>query len=121
MKKIIFITFGSISLGLGTLGIFLPILPTTPFLLISAYFYYRSSEKLHTWLLNHKLFGPIIYDYVTYKRIPLKAKISAVSLIVLSVGFTIYLLNNIYLQIGLAVIATTVILYILSIPTKKSA
>lgn len=121
IKKIIFITIGSISLGLGILGIILPILPTTPFLLVTSYFYYRSSDRLHHWLLTHKVFGPIIYDYVTYRQIPKKAKFSAIFLIVISISFTVYLLENIYVQVGLVIIATTVIIYLLSIPSKKSA
>ena len=63
VKKAIFVVSGTISLGLGAAGLFLPILPTTPFLLLSAACYYKGSERMHRWLLNNKLFGDYIRNY----------------------------------------------------------
>jgi len=89
MKRIFLITVGSLSLGVGVLGIFLPLLPTTPLLLLAAACYVRSSDRLYHWLITHKHFGPYIRNYREGNGIPLKAKIIGVSLLWISMLFTI--------------------------------
>ena len=79
--KAIYILLGGLSLGLGVAGIFLPLLPTTPFLLLSAALWLRSSPRLYHWLLNHKRLGPYIRDFLEHKAIPLRVKIISVSLV----------------------------------------
>ncbi len=66
---------GTISLGLGGLGVFLPILPTTPFLLLSAACYSMSSERMHHWMLSNRLFGSYIKNYQEGRGLPLRTKI----------------------------------------------
>ena len=66
---------GTFFVFIGTIGIFLPILPTTPFLLLAAACYARSSKRFYTWLLNNKLFGKFIRNYREGKGVPLKVKI----------------------------------------------
>ncbi|MCD8261763.1 MAG: YbaN family protein [Bacteroides sp.] len=78
--RILFIILGSISLALGIIGIFLPLLPTTPFLLLTAALYCKSSPRLYNWLLNQKHLGPYIRNFRKHKAIPLRAKILSVSL-----------------------------------------
>lgn len=73
--KTLYIVLGSISLALGILGIFLPLLPTTPFLLLTAALYFKGSPRLYNWLLNHRHFGPYIRNFRENKAIPLRAKI----------------------------------------------
>lgn len=80
---------GTISLVLGVLGIMLPLLPTTPFLLLSAACYVRSSDKLYQWLITNKYVGSYILNYREGKGIPLKAKIVSVSLLWVSMLYTI--------------------------------
>ena len=77
IMKIVFISIGMISLVLGIIGIFLPVLPTTPFVLLSAYLFGRSSEKFHRYLYNHKVFGQIVRDFQDKKAIRRKNKIIA--------------------------------------------
>ncbi|MBP2079343.1 YbaN family protein [Oceanobacillus polygoni] len=89
IKKILLIIAGSISLGLGVLGILLPLLPTTPFLLLAAACYIRSSDKLYQWLITNKYVGSYILNYREGKGIPLKAKIVSVSLLWTSMLYTI--------------------------------
>ena len=72
---------GSVSLLLGVLGIFVPVLPTTPFLLLSAALYLRSSRKLYDWLMSHRHLGPYIKNFQEHKAIPLRVKIVSVSLV----------------------------------------
>jgi uncharacterized protein len=77
MIKVSLILLGSLSLGLGVIGIFVPGLPTTVFLLISAACYGRSSERLHRWLTNHRILGTSIRDYEQHRAMPLKSKVVA--------------------------------------------
>jgi uncharacterized membrane protein YbaN (DUF454 family) len=65
---------GVLSVGLGTLGIFVPLLPTTPFLLLAAACFVRSSDRLHTWLINHRVYGPIIRGYREHGALPASSK-----------------------------------------------
>lgn len=116
-KKLIYITLGSLSLVIGTIGMFLPILPTTPLLLLTGFFYVRSSEKLYQWLIHHPVFGAYIYSYVKFKAISMKTKISAITILWLSILFSIYLLDNIWLQFMLAILASTVTVYLSSLKT----
>lgn len=77
MMRIIFIIIGMISLVLGIIGVFLPVLPTTPFILLSAYLFGRSSEKFHRYLYNHRIFGQIVRDFQDKKAIRRKNKVIA--------------------------------------------
>ena len=120
MKKIILIIIGSITLALGVMGIIVPILPTTLFLLISSYCYVRSSDRLYHWLLNHRVFGKYIYNYVEKKAIPKNTKISAIALICITIPITVILVNKLFVSIILPIIAFTVIIYILSLKTLKT-
>jgi len=72
--RLILLATGSISIVLGVLGIFLPILPTTPFLLLAAACYVRSSESFYTWLISHPVLSKYILAYLDGRGIPRKAK-----------------------------------------------
>ena len=73
----ILVLLGSLSLALGVIGIFIPVLPTTPFLLFASFCYVRSSKKLYDWLLHHKVFGAYLYNYTVHRAVPKKTKIIA--------------------------------------------
>ena len=75
LVRLLFVFIGSIFVGLAVIGIFLPGLPTTPFLILAAYFYIRSSKKLYDWLINNKILGIYIKGYLSGKGMPLRAKI----------------------------------------------
>ena len=83
MLKTFLLILGIISLLLGTLGVFLPLLPTTPFLLLSLYCFSKSSKKFHKALLENKIFGQYIRDYQEKKGVTLKNKIIAISILVI--------------------------------------
>ncbi|MGI6769210.1 MAG: YbaN family protein [Bacilli bacterium] len=119
MRNIIYIILGSVSLGLGIIGIVLPILPTTPFILLAAYFYLRGSERLYFWLINHKVFGKYVYNYLTHKAIPLRAKISAIVLIWITIPICWILLKNLVFRIIITFIAIIVSIYIFILKTLK--
>lgn len=79
--RYLLMVLGSVALALGVAGIFLPLLPTTPFLLLAAALYFRSSPQLYEWLLSHKHLGPYIRNFRENKAIPLRVKIVSVSLV----------------------------------------
>ena len=84
---------GFTCIGLGTLGIFLPLMPTTVFLLIAAWAFARSSERWHQWLLEHRRFGPLIRAWQEHHAMPRKAKRIAFITLAVSYAFTAYLLG----------------------------
>jgi len=119
-RKGIFVIAGTISLGLGALGVFLPVLPTTPFLLLSAAFYYKGSERMHRWLLNNRLFGNYIKNYKEGRGIALKAKAITLCLLWTTICYSaFFIVNMIALQIVLFVIAGGVSIHILTLPTFR--
>lgn len=75
MLRLLWLIGGILSLTLGTIGIFLPLLPTTPFILLAATCFAKSSQRFHKYLINNKYFGPIIEDWQEKRRIPYKAKV----------------------------------------------
>ena len=112
---------GFCSTGLAILGIFLPLLPTVPLLLLAAACFARSSERFHHWLLNHQKLGPMIHGYLHGQGIPLRAKITAIGLIWLSIPISVYLVQPIWLKSLLLIIGFSVTLYLLSLTTSQDA
>jgi len=92
--KIVYAVLGCLSLVLGVLGIFLPLLPTTPFLLLSAVLFAKSSDKLYSWLINHEVFGKIIRTYKQGNSIPLKVKIGAIFLFWCTILISFFTVTN---------------------------
>lgn len=117
LKKTIYIVLGILCTGLAILGIFLPILPTTPLLLLSSWLFVRSSDKLNQWLLNHKVLGKYIKSYVLYKGISRKSKIIAISMIWVSISICVFIIDRWILRILLIGIAATVTIHLLSLKT----
>ena len=105
--RYLLMVLGSVALALGVAGIFLPLLPTTPFLLLAAALYFRSSPQLYEWLLSHKHLGPYIRNFRENKAIPLRVKIVSVSLVWVTLlycaFFVVYCLWMRMLFVGLAV------------------
>ena len=81
MKKITFLILGHIFFALGIVGAMLPILPTTPFLLLAVAFYSKSNSKLHEWLINNRFFGPSLQEWFNHGIIGIKAKLLATAMI----------------------------------------
>ncbi len=84
-----FLAAGHGFVGLGVLGAFLPLLPTTPFLLLAAACYARASARFYNWLLNSRSFGPLIRDWRAHRAIRLRYKVLAILLLVLTIGSTV--------------------------------
>lgn len=118
IKKFTYISIGVLLTIIGIIGAFLPILPTTPFLLAAVYFFSKSSDKLQNWILNHKKFGPPIKQYYLYKKLDKKIKIKAYLLLWLSIIISSIALYPRYIHIFiLFAIAILVTIKIYSIPS----
>jgi len=119
--KAILIIVGTLSLGLGILGMVLPVLPTTPFLLLSAAAYARGSKRFYHWLLGNKWFGHYIKDYREGNGIPRKAKITAIALMWTTIlSSVIFFIDNPYVKGLLIVIAIAVTWHLLVIKTAQT-
>tara|TARA_B100000378_G_scaffold149009_1_gene120386 strand:+ start:82 stop:456 length:375 start_codon:yes stop_codon:yes gene_type:complete len=118
MKKIILITIGWSCVGLAFVGTFVPGIPTTIFLIVALWAFAKSSKKFHSWLLNHKRFGPILQNWESHKVVPRKAKILMVILQISAVIIFHYSLQNIYLTAILTIILVFVARYVLSLPSE---
>lgn len=117
----VYITLGSISVVLGIIGIFLPIMPTTIFLIIASYFFMKGSPALNEKLLSNKYLGVYIRNYREEKGMPLKSKINAILLLWASIlTSAIFFVDNLIIKILLIVIAIGVTIYLLSLKTIKS-
>ncbi|WP_061224488.1 YbaN family protein [Leptospira weilii] len=123
-KTIRFLLFiaGSVSLILGIIGIFTPILPTTPFLLLSAACYARASYRFYNWLMNNRYFGSYIRDWRIHKTIPLRAKIIAISMIFLTIGTSVFFfIPLLAVKILVSLIGILVVIYLIRVPTKSKS
>jgi len=111
---------GWLSVVLGVIGIFVPVLPTTPFLLLAAACFVRSSRRFYLWLVNHPRLGPWIRDYLEGNGIPLKGKVYALGLMWASIGLSCYLVPLPWARAFMLTSAVLVSLYILRQKTLPS-
>lgn len=111
---------GSIFVGLGVLGIFIPLLPTTPFLLLAAACYAKSSDRFYNWLMNNKWLGRYIKNYREGRGMSLWAKIISLTVLYVTIGYSIfYAVDSFWLWIFLVIVAIGVTIHLLMIPTFK--
>ena len=116
IKKIInklLIIAGIINVMLGVAGLFLPLLPTTPFFLLAAAFFFRSSDRLYTWLINHRLFGNYIRFYREYRAVTPFAKITSIILLWVTIAYSvIFEVESVWIKLILIFIALGVSIHI---------
>lgn len=116
--KILLSILGTVSLVLGVIGIFLPLLPTTPFLLLSAALYFRGSPRLYDWLLNHPRLGTYIRNFRENKAIPLRVKIISVSLVWATLLYcTFFIADLFWLKLFFIALAIAITIHILHYKT----
>jgi uncharacterized membrane protein YbaN (DUF454 family) len=120
--RLLWLGLGWLCTGLGFVGTAVPLLPTTPFLLLAAYAFSRSSLRFYAWLLDNRTFGPFIRDWRAGLGIPVRAKASAVSLLTLSLGSSIVLfVSALWAQLLLGAIGVSVSAYLLTRPTRRAS
>lgn len=121
LKKYLFIGLGSLALGLGTVGIVVPVLPTTPFLLIALFCYLHSSKRLYDWLMHHRLFGTYLYNYITFRAVPRKTKIGALIILWTGLIISILLVDLLYVRLILVAVGIAVSIHILLLKNIESS
>jgi uncharacterized membrane protein YbaN (DUF454 family) len=120
VRKAILIFLGTVCVGLGLLGIFLPLMPTTVFLLMAAYCYSRSSERFHTWLLNNRFCGKYISNYKSGRGISIRQKVTTIAVLWASIGFSIWFVAGAFwVTLLLAAVAIGVTVHLLWLKTYR--
>ena len=117
IRKIVYIVLGSISLGVGLFGVVIPVLPTTPFLLLTAFFYMRSSDRLYQWLIHHKLWGRHLNDYITYRAIKKSTKIASLLFLWFTLTVSMILVQRTLVTALLIVVGISVSAHLLLMKT----
>ena len=118
MKNLLFILLGYLFVALGIIGIFLPLVPTTIFLIIASYFFMKGSPKLNQKLLNNKYLGHYVKNYYKYKGMTLKSKVSAIVMLWIAILFSvIYVVEFVFIKIFLILLAIGISTYILLLKT----
>ncbi|MDJ0909327.1 MAG: YbaN family protein [Woeseiaceae bacterium] len=114
--RLLWLLVGFLALALGAIGAFVPLLPTVPFILLAAFAFAESSERMHTWLLEHNLFGGMIKDWRRYGAISLRAKVASV--VTMALVLIISALHGVaaWILITQAVILSGSAIYVLSRP-----
>ncbi len=121
MKRSVLVAFGLLCVGLAVLGMFVPVLPTTPFLLLALACFAKSSQRLYGWLLSHRAFGPVIRNWHETRSMPRRAKISAVVSIVVVGGISVlFFVDRTELKVTVAAILLIPIGIVLSTPSTES-
>lgn len=121
IKRVLLIIAGWVAVILAVIGIVLPLLPTTPFLLLAAFCFSKSSQRFHDWLLNHPWFGDYIRNFQSGRGMTMKAKVSTIFLIWLSIGASvIFFVPIVWVKAMLLIIACCVSGYLISRPTYKA-
>jgi uncharacterized membrane protein YbaN (DUF454 family) len=121
LKRLLFVIFGTLFLGIGIVGIFIPVLPTTPLLLLAASFYARGSKKFYDWLLNNRIIGPYLRHYIDGRGMPLKIKLFTIGLLWTAISLTvIFAVEGFWVRSILVLVAVAVSIHIALIKGEKS-
>ncbi len=120
--KIILSLLGTVSLVLGIVGIFLPVLPTTPFLLLSAALYFRSSPRLYAWLMGHPQLGPYIKNFREHRSIPLRVKVVSVGMVWITLLYcAVFVAKVLWFRLFFVGLAVAISLHILQYKTLRNS
>lgn len=117
LKKYLLIMAGFISLSLGLVGIVMPLLPTTPFFLLAAFCFIRSSTRLYQVLIHNKVFGNYISNYLKYQAVTRKTKVVALLWLWFSLGASFFFVSSVYISAGLLTVGLAVSVHIFFLRT----
>lgn len=119
MQRIILLIIGWLAMGLATLGVILPLLPTTPFLLLAAWCFARSSPRFHHWLLHRSFFGPYLRHWQQYRALPPKAKGRMIAFTLITFAVSLWLVNILWVRLMLLCLLSFLIVFMLRLPVVK--
>ncbi len=121
-QRALFFCMGSLFVGLATLGVVLPLLPTTPFLLLAAACYARSSQRFYDWLLANRVFGPTIRQWQENRCVPLRTKVVAITLLAITLGSSIVFFVPLWpVKILLLGVGIWVVQFLVRLPTTPTS
>ncbi len=119
-KRLTLWVAGTLAIAAGLLGVFLPVLPTTPFMILAAACFFRSSPRLYDAVLSNRVLGPVVYEWRQRRTIPWRAKAAAVTLIVVTMGLSIaFVVQRRWAQIAMAALGALVITWIVRVPARR--
>jgi len=119
--RLLLIIIGTISVFFGVIGIFLPLIPTTPFLLLAAFCYAKSSDRFYTWLITNRFFGDYIRNYRERLGVKLAHKLFTILLLWLTIGYSaLIIITNKWIKFTLLVIAIAVTIHLIRLKTYRS-
>ncbi|HEY8608841.1 MAG TPA: YbaN family protein [Noviherbaspirillum sp.] len=110
---------GCVAVVLAVIGIFLPLVPTTPFLLLASACFLRGSERMHRWLLQNRLFGEYLHNIESRRGMPMRAKLITLGLMWPSLAWSMYLVGEMAVVVALAAVGAGVSIYILRMKTLR--
>lgn len=117
--RLALVVAGFACVGLGVLGIFLPVLPTTPFMLLAGACFARSSPRFHRWLLHHRTFGPIVSEWERHRAIPWRTKLWGMALMAATFAASIvFFVKSPYLQAALAFFGLVMLVWLYRVPSR---
>ena len=120
--RLLWNTVGTLFLALGLIGIPLPLLPTTPFLLVAAACYLRGSRRMYDWMMTNKYFGAYLRDYLEGKGVAITAKVAALSALWAVIAFSaVFATESAIVRVGLLAVAVGVTIHLLTLKTKRRA
>ena len=118
VKRVIYLVIGTLALVLGAIGLFLPVLPTTPFVILAAACYLRSSKRMHAWILRSALFGETIENYQAGRGLKRDTKIRALVLMWAAISISaFFFVDQLIFRGAMFLVAAGVTIYILRLPT----
>jgi len=120
VRQRLLVACGLAATGLGAAGIFLPLLPATPFMLLALFCFARSSDRLHRWLLNNRICGAHLKNYLDHRTVTLSTKVSSLALLWASLGVSVLVINKPWVDLLLGAIGAGVSLHLLMLKTAPS-
>lgn len=120
LVRAVYLGVGTVALLLGVVGIFLPLLPTTPFILLAAACFARGSERLHNWLLAQRIAGPIIHDWQEHRSMPRRVKPWAFLMMALSFGVSMAMMESPWHRVMLASVAVILAVFLWRVPVREA-
>lgn len=114
-----YLAAGFVFLGIGVLGVVLPVLPTTPFVLLAAACFARSSDRFHQWLLDHRYFGPLVREWRQYRSIPYRTKVFAIAMMAATLTVSIvFFVPKGWMQGALAAFGVLLAVWLYRVPSR---
>ena len=119
-QRLLFFVLGCACFALGVVGAFVPLLPTTPFLLLAAACWARSSQRFHDWLLAHRVFGPTLRSWRAHRALPPGVKGKAIALLVVVMGSSAFVVTHPAARWVMAAVGVCLVIFLARLPVREA-